>query len=508
MYRILIVLLCIPLITGLHNQDLSPRTDKIEDYYDILATTFYQSCNYPMALKYFKKAYKPSLRSLPPAIQARLKQYLKIAKDMMAKEPPLRFAVGDEVEFLHENSSKDSVGKWMIGKIVELYYRERDFEISFTAPYRIQLLDQGSSDANPVHVWVKADIDRYVRKICTRSLEDTRYQAQLDAKIDELAHVYCSEEFILDIYHSLKCDEEFCGMLLAVWHIELSRRVLYFYRMLVMYRQPLIPTDSGYHVPSSEEVIAGIKSFFNPCDAALASYSAISDESLSSSMRVKAIVVNLIQSTSLNGQYIVYMYKFETVEAIYLRFICSYPLIFYPEGPATMRYMSAPKDQPFIENYLGLELPSDCLTPAVTSALSKAPSSYALKDIIPDPKYTTIQRQFLTVWKIVLTYIESAKSGPACDCPWIYFFVKTRIDQGAGVPKPALAVYKRMKMQLSKEFIRCAYPTCERNRLDQSGAEVKFKKCSRCQVAIYCSRECQVAHYPVHKAHFLQQAKL
>ena len=81
----------------------------------------------------------------------------------------------------------------------------------------------------------------------------------------------------------------------------------------------------------------------------------------------------------------------------------------------------------------------------------------------------------------------------------VYFFVKYCLDQGLEVPKLALALYDRMNMQLSRDFIRCANRTCELNKLDKSAGQVMFKLCSRCKTLIYCSRECQVAHYPEHK---------
>ena len=498
-----------PLITGLHTEGSSTRTDKMEDYYDVMGTIFYQSNNYPMAVKYSKIAYSLSLRTSPPDTQTRMKKFCKIAKNELAREPPLRFAVGDVVESLRENESEDGQGEWKLGKIVEIFYRERDFEISFTAPYRIQLLDADAdaTNASPVYVWAEADIDRYVRKVGTRAMEDTRYQAQLDVKVAELAQVYCSEKFMQDIYNTLEEDGEFCEMLADVWCIELSLRMLYFYRMLVMYTEPLIPTDSGYHVPTAEEVIAGIKAYFHTSDAALASSSVISDESVPRPKRLKAIVIHMLQFTRIHTQSTAYMYKIDVMESMYLRFMWAYPMLLSPDVPDHQRYTTATEDQPFIVNYFSLELPKECLSPALTVALSKSLSSHTLMTVIHDPQYNAIERQFLIKWKIVLSFLELGRASPACECPFVYFFVKTCLDQGAGVPKPALAVYERMKMQLSNEFIRCAYPTCERNRLDQSGAEVKFKKCSRCQVAIYCSRECQVAHYPVHKANCLQQAK-
>ena len=108
-------------------------------------------------------------------------------------------------------------------------------------------------------------------------------------------------------------------------------------------------------------------------------------------------------------------------------------------------------------------------------------------------------RQYLKAWIGVHTCLENPNAGPACECPFVYFFVKFCHEYDLGVPKLALALYDRMNMQLSREFIRCANPTCELNRLDQSTGKVKFKQCSRCHAVIYCSRECQTAHYPEHK---------
>ena len=102
----------------------------------------------------------------------------------------------------------------------------------------------------------------------------------------------------------------------------------------------------------------------------------------------------------------------------------------------------------------------------------------------------------------ILLYIEICdKVGLIVlnECPFFYFFVRYCLGQGMGVPKAALAVYDKMNMQLSREFIRCAGSYCKRHRLDQSAGKVKFKKCSGCHAVIYCSKECQVAHYPKHK---------
>ena len=96
--------------------------------------------------------------------------------------------------------------------MVELYFRYNNFEVIFTAPYRVQLLEETEIDP-PVYAWVKADLDRYVRKVGVKSIQDTRYQARLDAKVEVLAQVYCSEEFIQGIYCTLAQDQEFVEML-------------------------------------------------------------------------------------------------------------------------------------------------------------------------------------------------------------------------------------------------------------------------------------------------------
>ena len=151
-----------------------------------------------------------------------------------------------------------------------------------------------------------------------------------------------------------------------------------------------------------------------------------------------------------------------------------------------------------IENGFTVPLPSGSRTPEISAALATVSGASRLEFMIPDPHYAS-GRRFLILWKNFVNYIDKSGLGLACECPFVYFFVKYCLDQGVGVPKPALVVYDRMNMQLSREFIRCANPSCELNKLDQSTGKVKFKQCGRCLAVIYCSRECQVAHYPEHK---------
>ena len=228
------------------------------DWCSQLASVFSVYHNYPAALKYAKLAYEYCLRSSNHTKLSDYKaSYLK-ARASFAELPPLRFAVGDEVEFLLEAGSE-----WKPGKIVELYYRERDFDIPFTAPYLIQHPGDNEGDP-PVCAWVMADMSRCVRRPGVRSIEETRYQTRLNAKVAELDSVYSSDDFIQKVYSTLAQDHEFVEMLKSTWGIELSAYAIQIYRMFVMYRHPLIRTDTGYYLPSCEEVIAEIKAYFDP----------------------------------------------------------------------------------------------------------------------------------------------------------------------------------------------------------------------------------------------------
>ena len=180
---------------------------RTECYFDI-ASIFLDYQNWSAAHKYAKLTYEHCLRS---PRQTHLNSYKEVylqSRSLFAALPPLRFAVGDEVEFLVEEGSTT---EWKLAKVVELYYLEKDFDVSFTAPYRLQLLEVSleTADQPPVYAWVKADIDRYIRKVGVRSIEDTRYQTRLDAKVAELARVYCSKEFIQGIHDTLVKDSEY-----------------------------------------------------------------------------------------------------------------------------------------------------------------------------------------------------------------------------------------------------------------------------------------------------------
>ena len=446
------------------------------DYYFELAYIFSVYRNYPAAHKYSKLAYEHCLRSSEHIKLSSYKDlYLQLRIDFAAL-PPLRFAVGDEVEFLHE---RETGSEWRQGKVVELYYRERDFEVLFNAPYRLQLRQSEPH----VYAWVKADLDHYVRKKGVKSIGDTRYQTRLDDKVVYLARIYCTKEFIHDIYHTLTEDHDFVEMLVSVWQIELSVRMLLFHRVLVMYRQPLVRTDSGYHLPSTEEIIAGIKAYFDP--ALLSDHADVSivDEE-SELLLIRAFVLESFQGkphTNSTGAT-----QSLGVQPNLLRSSLSCSMLIEPDSPGSPSGL--------------LDLDGNFAVPSeLSDAISKVSTTQELRSLQPKADGSAKLSQYLHAWIDLHKCLENPRAGPACECPFVYFFVKICLDHGFGVPKLALAVYDRMNMQLSREFIRCANPTCEHNKLDKSTGKVKFKQCSRCKATIYCSRECQTAHYPDHK---------
>ena len=439
-----------------------------------LAVIFNVNHNYPAALKYSKLAYECLLRVDHNNLSYAKALYDESCADF-AELPPLRFAVGDEVEFLHK---LDTENEWKLGEIVELYYREWDFELSFTAPYRLQLLEGDESD--PVYAWVKGDIDRYIRKVGVSSIEDTRFQAQLDAKVEELAQVYYSKEFIRGVYRTLAHDREFVDMIQSVWGIELSVHVLSVYHINVTYREPLVRTDSGYHIPTADEVIAGIRAFFDPTHLSDHVAPSAADKDRDSQW-IRADVLRILRgdcptSIRCDDAFI----HGRLLRSITNHIVALYPLDSFSPTTSTTNGDHAP-------------------TSAASNVQEKAPTVYErLTSALSDPVCLS-RSGHQEVWNGLERCLTNPNTTPALECPFIYVFVKYCLNHDVVVPQVAIAVYDRMNMQLSREFIRCANPTCELNRLDQSTGKVKFKKCSRCLAVIYCSRECQVAHYPLHK---------
>ena len=472
--------------------------DRLDNYYNILGGLFSGRENLAVAMRYHKLAYESCLRSNNHKhLASRKSDYLQSCTDF-AKLPPLRFAVGDEVEFLHEI---EAGSEWKLGKVVELYYHERSFNAHFVAPYRLQLLvGSDCADRPPVYAWVKADIDRYVRKVGVRSIEDTRFQARMDAKITELARVYCSTEFMHDIYRTLAQDHEFVEMLSSKWELELSVQLLYLYRIVVMYTQPLVRTNSGYHVHTADEVIAEIRVFFDPAEAVdLRTAFNILPGTVHSNVKrnkaFKVIILNQLCRPDLGIETFHFPDSNTCNEAALARAFTHYIDMYRDRETKRLSLdMST-----LIDSGFRIPLPAQYRTPALNDLMSKVKDSndLFLMDANAVSAGGVAVPELYAMWLAILLYIDNFES--VCECPFVYFFIKYCLDQGMGVPKPAVALYDRMNMQLSREFIRCANPTCEINKLDKSTGKIKFKQCSRCKAVIYCSRECQTAHYPDHK---------
>ena len=49
-------------------------------------------------------------------------------------------------------------------------------------------------------------------------------------------------------------------------------------------------------------------------------------------------------------------------------------------------------------------------------------------------------------------------------------------------------------------IIYCSNPACYKMNITSYG-EGRYKKCSRCQIAFYCTKDCQLAHWKTHKKH-------
>ena len=150
-----------------------PKVHELAELHNILGNVFHENGNIPETFKYAKITYETCLRSsLKTDLSVHKNNFMQM-KATMSEEPPLRFAVGDEVQFL-----PDGGDEWRLGKVIEVYYHERSFPLVFTAPYRLQLLESSGSVIDPpVYAYVRADLDRYIRKVGVRSMEDTRYQA-------------------------------------------------------------------------------------------------------------------------------------------------------------------------------------------------------------------------------------------------------------------------------------------------------------------------------------------
>ena len=228
-----------------------------------LADSLVWSSNFDAALPYSKLAYLNSMRSGNHSLDGMCQRQLGVIKNSPFKTN-LRFSVGDVVQC--HVAATDS---WWEGKVVEIHYHEKVFALSYNAPYRIRLIEELdppevkiSDEPMPVFIVVNNDIDRFIRRPGTRAIESTRYHAKREGKFEAMSNVYCSKQFMVDVHQLLKEDPTFGDTLYRNWHVNLAIELLLYYRVLIMYRTPFVRTDTGYHVPTLQEVADGLKAFF------------------------------------------------------------------------------------------------------------------------------------------------------------------------------------------------------------------------------------------------------
>ena len=266
-----------------------------------------------------------------------------------------------------------------------------------------------------------------------------------------------------------------------------------------MYRQTLVRTDSGYHIPTTDESVAGIKAYFySDTIAGLTSKMDSGDAESNVILKMADYLVfwspsMAVDPSSQSGQMYGDMWLPGGLSAI----TWVHYLSLYSEEVRCNSDLIA-----LIQHGFSKPLPSHLMpSPEAMRLITACRSSGLFLYMFDQLSLLGMNYTLISMYQFVFDLVAPRKGRPASrESPIVFFFVKFLLDQGMGVPGPLLVAYNGMRTQLSCSFLQCANPTCEHNKLDKSTGKVKFKKCSRCQAVIYCSRECQVAHYPEHKA--------
>ena len=342
--------------------------------------------------------------------------------------------------------------------------REKDSPLNYCAPYRVlvsvstggsTVYDAESDAPGCRYIVVEDDSDAHVRKPGEILVEETRYESRLDVKVAELARVFCSKEFMADICSILSDDEDFCKGLFTAWQLELSLPLLYLYRILVLYRQPLVRTDSGYHVPSSEEVIAGIKAYFDPTTT----YTNLVE-------RLMGDVANIAEKLKIADNFVLKMpgIVFGT-ESFSSRL---YQQIRHPEASMALSLtayleMFVGKDDSVvtmatvIDSGYSQPLPSRFLSSHEAMQLMAGARSAEQLSLLHGEFAAMGGTELFRMLMHALSALDLSSSASNntsySQCPYIFFFAKYCLEQGLTVPGPLLAAYNNMCGQLS-----CSHP--------------------------------------------------
>ena len=182
---------CIKLLDMTDHESAFLITENLDVYYSCIAHAFSFNYNVFMAVKYYKMAYAFALRANHSS--EHYKKQLTVEMKRLAVFPPLRFAIGDKVLCREVEG-----GEWRQCEVAELHYRERDDSLRYRAPYRVKVLagddspsGNGGDEEEDAHVYItiEDDSDAYARRPGWISLEAARFEARLDAKVEELAQV-------------------------------------------------------------------------------------------------------------------------------------------------------------------------------------------------------------------------------------------------------------------------------------------------------------------------------
>ena len=313
--------------------------------------------------------------------------------------------------------------------------------------------------------------------------------------------VYCSMGFIRDVYLTLRADEAFCARLHEEWQLEISEPLLYLYRMYVMYRQPLVRTDSGYHISTADEVVAEIKAYFY-ADTVTELMMRMLEGHTDSPSTLKMADALIFVCPSMAFDYFSKSADFYGTllqPGGFAATACISYLTMFRSHVDTSEEMIALVRDGFSRPIPVDRIPCTEALELIAGCRSSGHFHQLLDQMCRLQVEFTISSMYQCVFDIVAP--RTGESAPLRESPVVSFFVRYCLGQGMPVPGLLMAAYNDMRKQLSCGFLRCANPTCEHNKLDKSTGKVKFKQCSRCLAVIYCSRDCQVAHYPEHKAH-------